>query len=218
MHHGHSPRLKESALLQNLLSHHHSKIINSSCGEEGLQSPRCRPAQPLFRSTTFLLNLNMSFTTYTRIVRLLNNIQRIAHQHTLTTHQPYAMKPAKPHGVRAPAAHSPPNRPESPRIAPPNHPCAVHVSPCECLHSHTGYFRPVNYPVKTKGSKQTSRHPAPTLAPTRAHTGAGINTPEGTLHPTNSALAQACWRIHSRCERTPTWQRTSSGQKPTSAP
>lgn len=188
----HGPRLKESTLLQNLLSHHHSKIINGSYAEEGLQSPRCRPTQPLFRSATFLLNLNMSFTTYTKIVTLLNNIQRIAQKHSSNAHREIR-------GARVVASlflHLSP------------------VSPCECLHSHTGYFRPVNYPVKTKGSKQTSRRPAPTRSPT----GAGISTPEGTLHPTDSALAQACWRIHSRCERTPTWQRTSSGQKPTSAP
>ena len=196
MHHVHGPRLKESTLLQNLLSHHHSKIINGSYAEEGLQSPRCRPTQPLFRSATFLLNLNMSFTTYTKIVTLLNNIQRIAQKHSSNVHREI-------HSARVVASlflHLSP------------------VSPCECLHSHTGYFRPVNYPVKTKGSKQTSRRSAPTLVPTRTPTGAGINTPEGTLHPTDSALAQACWRIHSRCERTPTWQRTSSGQKPTSAP
>ena len=189
-------RLKESTLLQNLLSHHHSKIIDGSYAEEGLQSPRCRPTQPLFRSATFLLNLNMSFTTYTKIVTLLNNIQRIAQKHSSNAHREIR-------GARVVASlflHLSP------------------VSPCECLHSHTGYFRPVNYPVKTKGSKQTSRRPAPTLVPTRSPTGAGISTPEGTLHPTDSALAQACWRIHSRCERTPTWQRTSSGQKPTSAP
>ena len=93
MHKVHGQRLKESTLLQNLLSHHHSKIIDGSYAEEGLQSPRCRPTQPLFRSATFLLNLNMSFTTYTKIVTLLNNIQRIAHQHTLTMHQPHATKP-----------------------------------------------------------------------------------------------------------------------------
>ena len=45
-----------------------------------------------------------------------------------------------------------------------------------------------------------------------------VNFYEVSLHPTDCALALACWRIHSRCERTPTWQRTSSGQKPTSAP
>ena len=192
----HGQRLKESTLLQNLLSHHHSKIIDGSYAEEGLQSPRCRPTQPLFRSATFLLNLNMSFTTYTKIVTLLNNIQRIAQKHSSNVHREIR-------GARVVASlflHLSP------------------VSPCECLHSHTGSCRLVNYPVKTKGSKQTSRRPAPTLVPTRAPTGAGISTPEGTLHPTDSALAQACWRIHSRCERTPTWQRTSSGQKPTSAP
>ena len=68
-------RLKDSTILQNLISRHHSKIIISFRAEEGLQSPRCRPTQPLFRSATFLLNLNMSFTTYTKIVTLLNNIQ-----------------------------------------------------------------------------------------------------------------------------------------------
>lgn len=127
----HSPRLKESTLLQNLLSHHHSKIINGSYAEEGLQSPRCRPTQPLFRSTTFLFNLNMSFTTYTKIVTLLNNIQRIAQKHSSNAHREIR-------GARVVASlflHLSP------------------VSPCECLHSHTGYFRPVNYPVKTKGSK-----------------------------------------------------------------
>ena len=77
----------ESPLLQNLLSHHHSKIIDGSHAEEGLQSPRCRPTQPLFRSTTFLLNLNMSFATYTKNITKLNNIQRIAHKHTPTTSQ-----------------------------------------------------------------------------------------------------------------------------------
>lgn len=188
----HSQRLKDSTLLQNLISRHHSKIIISSHAEEGLQSPRCRPTQPLFRSATFLLNLNMSFTTYTKIVTLLNNIQRIAQKHSSNVHREIR----RARVVASLFLHLSP------------------VSPCECLHSHTGYFRPVNYPVKTKGSKQLSGRPVPTPSPT----GAGISTPEGTLHPTDSALAQACWRIHSRCERTPTWQRTSSGQKPTSAP
>lgn len=145
MHKVHGQRLKESTLLQNLLSHHHSKIIDGSYAEEGLQSPRCRPTQPLFRSATFLLNLNMSFTTYTKIVTLLNNIQRIAQKHSSNVHREIR-------GARVVASlflHLSP------------------VSPCECLHSHTGYFRPVNYPVKTKGSKQTSRRPAPTRAPTR---------------------------------------------------
>lgn len=87
MHKVHGQRLKESTLLQNLLSHHHSKIINGSYAEEGLQSPRCRPTQPLFRSATFLLNLNMSFTTYTKIVTLLNNIQRIAQKHSSNVHR-----------------------------------------------------------------------------------------------------------------------------------
>lgn len=68
-------RLKDSTLLQNLISRHHSKIVISSSAEEGLQSPRCRPTQPLFRSTTFLLNLNMSFATYTKNITKLNNIQ-----------------------------------------------------------------------------------------------------------------------------------------------
>ena len=80
-------RLKDSTILQNLISRHHSKIINGSYAEEGLQSPRCRPTQPLFRSTTFLLNLNMSFTTYTKIVTLLNNIQRIAQKHSSNVHR-----------------------------------------------------------------------------------------------------------------------------------
>lgn len=134
----HGQRLKESTLLQNLLSHHHSKIIDGSYAEEGLQSPRCRPTQPLFRSATFLLNLNMSFTTYTKIVTLLNNIQRIAQKHSSNAHREIR-------GARVVASlflHLSP------------------VSPCECLHSHTGYFRPVNYPVKTKGSKQLSGRPA----------------------------------------------------------
>lgn len=162
----------------------------------------------------------MSFTTYTKIVTLLNNIQ------------PRAQKIQLRYTPRTP------RNPHHNRTSPPYYPRTLPVSPCECLHSHTGYCRPVNYPVKTKGSKQTSRLPAPTLVLTGASTGylpghlpeylrrylrgvptgAGISTPEGTLHPTDSALAQACWRIHSRCERTPTWQRTSSGQKPTSAP
>lgn len=151
----------------------------------------------------------MSFTTYTKIVTLLNNIQPRAQQ--------YHPK----------STHSTPEETSQQRHNSPYHLC---VSPCECLQPHTGYCRLVNYPVKTKGSKQTSRLPAPTLVltgaltrvptqvPTQVPTGAGISTPEGTLHPTDSALAQACWRIHSRCERTPTWQRTSSGLKPTSAP
>lgn len=141
MHKVHGQRLKESTLLQNLLSHHHSKIIDGSYAEEGLQSPRCRPTQPLFRSATFLLNLNMSFTTYTKIVTLLNNIQRIAQKHSSNVHREIR-------GARVVASlflHLSP------------------VSPCECLHSHTGYFRPVNYPVKTKGSKQLSD--APRTAP-----------------------------------------------------
>lgn len=131
MHKVHGQRLKESTLLQNLLSHHHSKIIDGSYAEEGLQSPRCRPTQPLFRSATFLLNLNMSFTTYTKIVTLLNNIQRIAQKHSSNAHREIR-------GARVVASlflHLSP------------------VSPCECLHSHTGSCRLVNYPVKTKGSK-----------------------------------------------------------------
>ena len=154
----------------------------------------------------------MSFTTYTKIVTLLNNIQ------------PRAQKIQLRYTPRTPRRT--PCNPHHNRTSPPYYPRTLPVSPCECLHSHTGYCRPVNYPVKTKGSKQTSRLPAPTLVltgaltrvPTQVPTGAGICTPEGTLHPTDSALAQACWRIHSRCERTPTWQRTSSGLKPTSAP
>lgn len=122
---------KRKHLLQNLLSHHHSKIIDGSYAEEGLQSPRCRPTQPLFRSTTFLLNLNMSFTTYTKIVTLLNNIQRIAQKHSSNVHREIR----RARVVASLFLHLSP------------------VSPCECLHSHTGYFRPVNYPVKTKGSK-----------------------------------------------------------------
>ena len=184
MHKVHGQRLKESTLLQNLLSHHHSKIIDGSYAEEGLQSPRCRPTQPLFRSATFLLNLNMSFTTYTKIVTLLNNIQRIAQKHSSNVHREIR----RARVVASLFLHLSP------------------VSPCECLHSHTGYFRAVNYPVKTKGSKQLSGHPAHSTRVPRTYrvpTGAGISTPEGTLHPTDSALAQACWRIHSRCERNP---------------
>ena len=146
-------RLKDSTILQNLISRHHSKIINGSYAEEGLQSPRCRPTQPLFRSTTFLLNLNMSFTTYTKIVTLLNNIQ------------PRAQKIQLRYTPRTPC------NPHHNRTSPPYYPRTLPVSPCECLQPHTGYCRLVNYPVKTKGSKQTSRLPAPTRALTRASTG-----------------------------------------------
>lgn len=163
----HGLRLKDSTLLQNLLSHHHSKIIDGSYAEEGLQSPRCRPTQPLFRSTTFLLNLNMSFTTFTKIVTLLNNIQRIAQKHSSNVHREIR-------GARVVASlflHLSP------------------VSPCECLHSHTGYFRPVNYPVKTKGSKHPPGTQPHTVQPREVqsrkvnHTRHGNNSLTRTVTP-----------------------------------
>ena len=172
----------ESPLLQNLLSHHHSKIIDGSHAKEGLQSPRCRPTQPLFRPTTFLLNLNMSFATYTKNITKLNNIQRIAHKHTPNTSQLHTSHTQRNlTGTRLKPGQNPlsprPRRHNHPRIAPssPPNPCPYHpvpmpVSSCECLHSHTGSCRLVNYPVKTKGSKQTSRRSALTRVPTRAPT------------------------------------------------
>lgn len=175
----HGLRLKDSTLLQNLLSHHHSKIIDGSYAEEGLQSPRCRPTQPLFRSATFLLNLNMSFTTFTKIVTLLNNIQRIAQKHSSNVHREIR-------GARVVASlflHLSP------------------VSPCECLHSHTGYFRPVNYPVKTKGSKQTSRLPAPTGYLPGTYQGTYPSTYAGTYRRGNK---------HPRRHVTPDGQRAST--------
>lgn|GEM_PF-3224105 len=195
----HGQRLKDSTLLQNLISRHHSKIIISSHAEEGLQSPRCRPTQPLFRSATFLLNLNMSFTTYTKIVTLLNNIQRIAQKHSSNVHREIR----RARVVASLFLHLSP------------------VSPCECLHSHTGYFRPVNYPVKTKGSKHPpdAPHTAPRVPRTypvtyrrgNKHPGRHV-TPDGQRAST-SLLAHPL-----TLRKEPTWQRTSSGQKPTSAP
>lgn len=154
----HGQRLKDSTLLQNLISRHHSKIIISSHAEEGLQSPRCRPTQPLFRSATFLLNLNMSFTTYTKIVTLLNNIQRIAQKHSSNVHR--EIREARV--VASLFLHLSP------------------VSPCECLHSHTGSCRPVNYPVKTKGSKQLSGRPAHSTRVPRTYPG---TYRRGNKHP-----------------------------------
>ena len=199
----HGQRLKESTLLQNLLSHHHSKIIDGSYAEEGLQSPRCRPTQPLFRSATFLLNLNMSFTTFTKIVTLLNIIQRIAQKHSSNVHREIR-------GARVVASlflHLSP------------------VSPCECLHSHTGYCRPVNYPVKTKGSKQLSGCPAHSTRVPRTYPGTyPVTYRRGNKHPgrhvtPDEQRASTSLLAHPlTLRKEPTWQRTSSGQKPTSAP
>lgn len=198
----HGQRLKDSTLLQNLISRHHSKIIISSHAEEGLQSPRCRPTQPLFRSATFLLNLNMSFTTYTKIVTLLNNIQRIAQKHSPNVHREIRRARAVP----SPFLHLSP------------------VSPCECLHSHTGYCRPVNYPVKTKGSKHPPGTQPHTVQPREVqprkvnHTRHGNNSLTRTVTPDGQRASTSLLAHPLTLRKEPTWQRTSSGQKPTSAP
>lgn len=193
----HGQRLKDSTLLQNLISRHHSKIVIGSHAEEGLQSPRCRPTQPLFRSATFLLNLNMSFTTYTKIVTLLNNIQRIAQKHSPNVHREIR----RARVVASLFLHLSP------------------VSPCECLHSHTGYCRPVNYPVKTKGSKHPPGTQPRTVQPREVnHTRHGNNNPKRTVTPDGQRASTSLLAHPLTLRKEPTWQRTSSGQKPTSAP
>ena len=146
----------ESPLLQNLLSHHHSKIIDGSHAKEGLQSPRCRPTQPLFRPATFLLNLNMSFATYTKNITKLNNIQRIAHKHTPTTSQLHTSHTQRnltgtrlklgqnPVETRSKPTESAPPAAQSPPDCPPHHPLTrARITLCPCP------YHPVNVCIHT---------------------------------------------------------------------